>query len=424
MPWWKPYSVSKTHLRLFIMYTERKWNMSEKRKDSKGRILRTGESQRPDGRYAYKYTDTSGRTQFAYSWKLVPTDPLPNGKRKDISLREKEKEIQRDKDDGIDTAGKKITVCQLYARHTAIRGDVVLNTKRGRQHLMKILSLDPFGSKRIDSVKLSDAKEWAARMHENGYAYKTISNYKRALKAAFYTALNDDLIRKNPFDFEIKTVLTDDTAPKVILTREQEEVLVTFAQSDNTYSKYADEIIILLNTGLRISELCGLTVSDIDFEGGKVNVDHQLLRDTEYGYYINRPKTKKGIRQIPIPTGSKAYGAFRRTIENRANSDTVEIDGYKGFLFLNGKGYPKVAWDFKDMLNGLVRKYNKKHKDSLPHISPHSLRHTFCSRMANAGMNPKALQYVMGHSNISMTLDYYTHVSIDEIKEEMARFNI
>lgn len=205
---------------------------------------------------------------------------------------------------------------------------------------------------------------------------------------------------------------------------EQEEALVTFAQSDNTYSKYADEIIILLNTGLRISELCGLTVSDIDFEGGKVNVDHQLLRDTEYGYYINRPKTKKGIRQIPIPTGSKAYSAFRHTIENRANSDTVEIDGYKGFLFLNGKGYPKVAWDYKDMLNGLVRKYNKKHKDSLPHISPHSLRHTFCSRMANAGMNPKALQYVMGHSNISMTLDYYTHVSIDEIKEEMARFNI
>ena len=149
------------HLRLFIMYTERKWNMSEKRKDSKGRILKTGESQRLDGRYAYKYIDASGRTQFAYSWKLVPTDPLPVGKRKDVSLREKEKEIQRDKDDGIDTAGKKITVCQLYARHTAIRGDVVLNTKRGRQRLMKILSRDPFGSKRIDAVKLSDAQAYS-----------------------------------------------------------------------------------------------------------------------------------------------------------------------------------------------------------------------------------------------------------------------
>ena len=397
-------------------------NMSEKRKDSKGRILKTGESQRQDGRYAYKYTDTYGRTQFVYSWKLVPTDPMPSGKRMDISLREKEKEIQRDMDDGIDTAGKKITVCELYAKQTGIRSDVVLNTQKGRQLLMNILSADPLGSKRIDSVRLSDAKEWVTRMHENGYAYKTISNYKRSLKAAFYMAINDDLIRKNPFDFEVKTVLADNTAPKVILTREQEENLIAFAQSDRIYSKYADEIIILLNTGLRISELCGLTVSDIDFENEKINVDHQLLRDADYGYYINKPKTKKGIRQIPMLAGSKAYDAFRRIIEN-ADTDTVEIDGYKGFLFLNRKGYPKVSTDYVAILSRLVKKYNKKHTDSLPHISPHSLRHTFCSRMANAGMNPKALQFIMGHANITMTLDYYTHVSIDEIKEEMARFS-
>ncbi len=401
--------------------------MSEKRKDSKGRILKTGESQRSDGRYAFKYTDTYGKPQFVYSWKLVPTDPTPSGKRKDISLREKEKEIQRDIDDGIDTVGKRMTVCELYAKQTGIRSDVVLNTKKGRQQLMNILSADPLGTKRIDSVKLSDAKEWAVRMHENDYAYKTISNYKRSLKAAFYTAINDDLIRKNPFDFDIKTVLTDDTAPKVILTREQETNLVAFAQSDKIYSKYADEIIILLNTGLRISELCGLTVSDIDFENEKINVDHQLLRDTKVGYYINKPKTKKGIRQIPMLAGSKAYEAFQHIIESRLNNnnaDIVEIDGYKDFLFLNKKGYPRVSDDYLDMLNGLVRKYNKKHTDSLPHITPHSLRHTFCSRMANAGMNPKALQFIMGHSNITMTLDYYTHVSIDEIKEEMARFNV
>lgn len=401
--------------------------MSEKRKDSKGRILKTGESQRSDGRYAFKYTDTYGKPQFVYSWKLVPTDPTPSGKRKDISLREKEKEIQRDIDDGIDTVGKRMTVCELYAKQTGIRSDVVLNTKKGRQQLMNILSADPLGTKRIDSVKLSDAKEWAVRMHENGYAYKTISNYKRSLKAAFYTAINDDLIRKNPFDFDIKTVLTDDTAPKVILTREQEENLIAFAQSDKIYRKYADEIIILLNTGLRISELCGLTVSDIDFESEKINIDHQLLHDTKIGYYINKPKTKKGIRQIPMLAGSKAYEAFQRTIENHSNNNnanTLEIDGYKDFLFLNRNGYPKVSTDYKSMLNNLVRKYNKKHTDSLPHITPHSLRHTFCSRMANAGINPKALQFIMGHSNITMTLDYYTHVSIDEIKEEMARFNV
>ena len=89
--------------------------MSEKRRDSKNRVLRSGESQRKDGRYAYKYTDTFGKPQFVYAWKLVPTDKTPKGKREDKSLREKVKEIQKDLDDGIDPVGKKMTVCQLYA---------------------------------------------------------------------------------------------------------------------------------------------------------------------------------------------------------------------------------------------------------------------------------------------------------------------
>ena len=82
-----------------------------KRKDSKNRNLRNGESQRKDGRYVYKYTDIYGKPQFIYSWKLVPTDKTPAGKRDDISLREKEAQIKKDLNDGIDTAGGKMTVC-------------------------------------------------------------------------------------------------------------------------------------------------------------------------------------------------------------------------------------------------------------------------------------------------------------------------
>ena len=93
--------------------------MSGKRRDSKGRILRTGESQRKDGRYAYKYTDACGKTQFVYAWKLVPTDKTPTGKRDDISLREKVKEILRDLNDGIDTIGKKMSASFMPVR-TAI----------------------------------------------------------------------------------------------------------------------------------------------------------------------------------------------------------------------------------------------------------------------------------------------------------------
>ena len=88
-----------------------------KRRDRKGRILRNGESQRTDGRYAYVYTDCFGKQKFAYSWKLEPTDPLPAGKKPCISLREKEKEIKREIDSGIMPYGGNLTVLELVNRY-------------------------------------------------------------------------------------------------------------------------------------------------------------------------------------------------------------------------------------------------------------------------------------------------------------------
>ena len=151
----------------------------EKRRDNKGRLLKSGESQRSDGRYAYKYIDTFGDPQFVYSWKLVPTDKVPAGKRPCLSLREKIKQIQKDLDDGIDTIGKKMTVCQLYEKYTRQRGNVRKGTQKSRQQLMKLLSEDKLGAASIDSVKLSDAKEWALRIW-CGVAYNTICNSKRS----------------------------------------------------------------------------------------------------------------------------------------------------------------------------------------------------------------------------------------------------
>ena len=83
-----------------------------KRRDNKNRILQRGESQRQDGRYTYKYVDALGKIKYVYAWKLLPTDRTPKGKRDDLSLREKERIIQRDLYDGIDTQGGKMTLCQ------------------------------------------------------------------------------------------------------------------------------------------------------------------------------------------------------------------------------------------------------------------------------------------------------------------------
>ena len=393
--------------------------MSEKRRDSKNRVLRSGESQRKDGRYAYKYTDTFGKPQFVYAWKLVPTDKTPKGKREDKSLREKVKEIQKDLDDGIDPVGKKMTVCQLYEKHIRNHANVRHGTKQGRKQLMRILEEDTIGAYSIENVKMSDAKEWALRMKEKGYSFTTISNYKRSLKAAFYSAIQDDCIRKNPFDFHINTVIEDNTEPKIPLSPLQEESLLSFVKSDKVYYKYYDELIILLGTGLRISEFCGLTDIDIDLENRTINVDHQLQYSGKKSYRIETPKTENGIRKIPM--SDRVLGALQRVMQNRKSSDFT-VDGYTGFLFLTRNGTPKVCNGYDIMFSRLVEKYNKNHEETLSAATtPHTLRHTFCTNMANAGMNPKALQYLMGHANITMTLNYYAHATFDSAQAEFFR---
>lgn len=392
--------------------------MSEKRRDNKGRILKTGESQRKDGRYLYKYIDSFGEPQFVYSWKLVATDRVPAGKRDCISLREKIAELQKDIHDGIDVVGKKMTLCQLYAKQNAQRPKVRKNTETGRKYLMDILKKDKLGVRSIDSIKPSDAKEWAIRMSEKGYAYKTIDNYKRSLKASFYMAIQDDCIRKNPFEFKLSDVLEDDTEQKVILTPEQEERLLAFMEKDKIYSKYYDEVVLLLETGLRISEFCGLT-THIDMQNRVLNIDHQLLKDSEMGYYIETPKTKNGKRELPLT--ERAYQAIQRILKNRGKAQPLIVGGYSNFLFLNREGLPKVAGNYEGMVRGLIKKYNKYHTDKLPNITPHSFRHTYCTNMANRGMNPNTLQYLMGHANITMTLGYYAHGTFQSAKAELER---
>lgn len=103
--------------------------MSEKRRDSKNRILRNGESQRKDGRYAFKYIDSTGKQQFVYSWKLERTDKLPQGKRNDISLREKEKMILKDLDDEIVPRGGEMTVVELVRKYILQKTGVRHNTE-------------------------------------------------------------------------------------------------------------------------------------------------------------------------------------------------------------------------------------------------------------------------------------------------------
>lgn len=388
-----------------------------RRKDNKGRLLKTGESQRKDGRYAYKYQDKNGKSKFMYSWRLTDTDPVPKGKRFGRSLRDLERDLQRDLFDGIDSSGKKMVLWQLYEKHNALKPNVRQSTETGRKYLMDILKSDILGNMPIESIKPSDTKEWAIRMKKNGYSYQTINNYKRSLKACFYTALNDDLVRKNPFNWNLSDVLEDDTEHKTALTDEQVNVLLSFVQIDGVYQKYYNAIVVLLHTGLRISELCGLTTSDIDFEKGFIQVNHQINYD-KGKYSINEPKTDSGIREIPMLEPVRK--ALMDEIKGRIDVQQILIDGYSDFVFLNQKSLPMYAHCYSNAFSSLIKKYNKYHKgNGLPLITPHSLRHTFCTNMANKKITPNTLRYIMGHKNITMTLGYYTHGTAQSAMAEM-----
>lgn len=217
-----------------------------------------------DGRYAYKYIDTDGKQQFVYSWKLEKTDRLPKGKRDDLSLREKEKQIQKDLEDMISTSGGDITVQALVEKYTSQRKGMRLSTKTGYKTVLNILAKEDFGRKQIKDVRLSDAKEWLIQLQENGKGYSSIQTITGVVGPAFQMAVDDDLIRRNPFEFHLSTVVVNDSVTREASTRKQERQYLEFVKNDKHFSRYYDAIYILFHTGLRISEFCGLIKEDID----------------------------------------------------------------------------------------------------------------------------------------------------------------
>lgn len=394
--------------------------MSEKRRDSKNRILRNGESQRKDGRYAFKYIDSTGKQQFVYSWKLEKTDKLPQGKRQDISLREKEKVILKELDDRIVPRGGEMTVLELVRKYILQKTGVRHNTEANYNFVLNIIKKEDFGAKRIDKVKLSDAKIWLIKLQKDGRGYSTIHSVRGVVRPAFQMAVDDDLIRKNPFEFQLATVVVNDSVTREAITRKQERVFLEFVKSDKHFSRYYDGIYVLFKTGLRISEFVGLTIHEVDLKNRKIIVDHQLQRKRNMEYVIEDTKTTCGTRELPM--ADDVYECFKRIIFNRKKPKVEPtIDGKSGFLFLDKNDMPMVALHWEKYFQHICQKYNSIYKVQMPKVTPHVCRHTFCSNMAKSGMNPKTLQYLIGHSDIGVTLNTYTHIGYEDAKEELKR---
>ncbi len=212
----------------------------------------------------------------------------------------------------------------------------------------------------------------------------------------------------------------NDAVTREAITKKQMNSCLKFIHDDNCYRKYYEVVYILFHIGLRISEFCGLTLQDIDLKNKTINVDHQLQRTSNMKYVIEKTKTNAGTRVLPM--NDDVATCFQTIIEEREVPKVEKmVDGYSGFLFLDEDGMPLVAMHWEHRLNHIVKRYNEIFREQMPNITPHVCRHTYCNIQARTGMYPKTLQYLMGHSDISVTMNTSTHLGLEDAVDEMNR---
>ena len=367
--------------------------MSDKRKDSKGRVLKAGESERKDGMYVYRYTDTSGKRVSLYAGTLS-------------ELREKEESASRARILGYASSDTR-TVSDIVRDYLDTERSVRPHTLATYKTVCNHVDSNDIGKMRITDVRTSHARAYILSFFDNGFSASEARLNRTVLHNAFQRAVEDDILLKNPFLFRV--VDTNDNAKKrEALTHEEQEAFL----SAFTDEKWLDLAVVLLHTGVRISEALAIRESDIDFKRKMLRIERQVVRRNGE-VLLMPPKSKSGERDIPIDDA--AVLALKRSLKRKNERNTQR------FVFASSTGEPFYPASVSDAFLSCVRRYNETHAKQLPHITPHVLRHTFCTNMCAAGMNVKILQYVMGHADSTTTLNVYTHARFEDVQDEFKR---
>ena len=138
---------------------------------------------------------------------------------------------------------------ELVEKYTSLKTGVRHNTASGYRTVLNILKKEDFSRQRIDQVRLSDAKAWLIKLQQvDGRGYSSIHSIRGVLRPAFQMAVDDDLIRKNPFDFELASVVVNDSVTREAITRKQERDL-SVTLNTYTHLKFDDAKHELLRVG-------------------------------------------------------------------------------------------------------------------------------------------------------------------------------
>ena len=405
--------------------------MNDKRRDNKGRILWQGELQRNDGKYEYRYEDLNGERRSVYSWKLVETDKIPNGKRKCVALRDMEKAIQRDLDDGINTfVANRMTLNRLFDEYIESKYELKASTRTNYKYMYNKYVREDIGTRNISSIKFSHIKKFYIHlMRDVGFKPNSLENIHTVLHPVFTIAVRDGLIRTNPTDgvmADIKKSHDWEKPKRHALTVPQQEAFVGFIKSNYKYRHWLPVFTFMLGTGCRVGEVAGLRWQDCDFQKNIITIDHNLTyRPSEDGsgctFRISTPKTKAGERIIPMFAAVRDALISERIRQMESGVNQSVVDGYSGFVFSNRFNEILNPHSINRAIERIVRDYNlaeseQAEKESrkpelLPHFSAHNLRHTFCTRLCETETNLKVIQEIMGHADITTTMDIYNEAT-------------
>lgn len=397
---------------------------STKRKDKDRIVLRKGECQRPNGSYDYRWTDQFGKRHVIYGKTLE-------------ELREKEKEVDRDISDGIKAEKRNTTINELFDLWCHIKRGLKDNTFQNYKYMYNTFVRPKFGKLKISQVKKSDVKRFYNYLaDERGLQASTIDSIHTVLHQVFDLAVDDGYIRSNPSERvlkELKQAHCFQTEKRKALTVAEQELFLDYLRNTPRYCHWYPIFAVMLGTGLRVGEATGLRWCDIDLDEGLIDVNHTLVYYSHgpqkgCSFNVNTPKTKAGERVVPMLGFVKE--AFLEERENQKEtgiSCKASVDGYTDFIFVNRYGDTQHLGTLNKAIRRIIRDCNDAQFEKsenpevlLPHFSCHTLRHTFTTRMCEAGVNIKVIQDALGHADVSTTLGIYADVTKDLRKDEFA----
>lgn len=403
------------------------------RRDSKKRILNTGEYQRKDGAYEYRYKDENGARRTIRSWRLVESDKVPSGKKRQPSLRELEKQIRNDLEDGIrHYTAKQCTLNDLWDEYISTKYELKQSTRTNYKYTYDHFVRDGLGKRYITSIVYTDIKKFYMDLiHNRNIKPNSVEVVHTVLNPVFKTAVRNDYIRKNPADGvmgEIKKSHDWTKKRKHPLTTEQQAVFIDFTAQSKIYSHWLPLFTFMLGTGCRVGEVVGLRWDDVDFKNNLININHSLIyRKQDNGeceYHITTTKTRNSNRVIPMFNDVRRALLKERERQMKEGFNDDVIDGYSRFVFCNRYNHVLNPHSVNRAIKHVVKASNEAEMITaskgnhepvlLPYFSAHILRHTFCTRVCENEMNIKVIQEIMGHADIQTTMDIYTEATLDK----------